>query len=93
MTARATLAGPLKVFEMWRNRRRNETIRVTLSTFEGINICDIRQFFTDPEGKMRATKKGVALNVRLLPELAAALAKAERQARELGLLEQIEAAS
>ena len=87
MTAKTTLTEPIKVGEEWKNRRRNETVRITLSTFEGVNICDIRQFFTDAEGKMRATKKGVAFNVRLLPTIAAALAKAEHKARELGLIE------
>jgi hypothetical protein len=62
-------------------------VRISLSTFEGVNLFDVRQFFTDSEGRQRATKKGVAMNVRLLPEFLAAVNKALGRARELGLIE------
>ena len=80
-----TLSTPLAVAEFWKNRR-GESIRVTLSTFEGYNIADIRQHYTDSAGKMRPTKKGLTVVVLRLPELEAAIRKALQLARENGLL-------
>jgi Transcriptional Coactivator p15 (PC4) len=81
-----TLAEAITVAEFWKNRR-GESIRVNLSTYKGRNLIDVRTWATDPaEGKLKPTTKGIATEVRYLPQLVAALAKAESKARELGLI-------
>jgi hypothetical protein len=81
-----TLVEPITVAEVWKNRR-GESIRVNLSTYKGRNLIDVRAWATDPaEGRLKPTTKGIATEVRYLPKLVSALAKAESKARELGLL-------
>ena len=79
------LAEPITVAEFWANRR-GVAVRVQLYQFEGIPCIDLRRYYTANDGKLRATPKGIALAVHKLPALAAAIAKAERKARELGLI-------
>jgi hypothetical protein len=86
MTAHVTLAEPVEVAKFFKNRRK-EVIVVSLSTFEGRNIVDVRQHFHNEQGLMRPTSKGVAMVVLRLPELAKAINKALAKAQELGLLE------
>jgi hypothetical protein len=80
-----SLAAPIEVASFWKNRK-GDAVTVTLKEWEGHLLIDIRQFFTASDGSMRATKKGISLAIRRLPELAAAILKAEGKARELGLL-------
>jgi hypothetical protein len=75
---------PVTIAEWWKNRR-GESIRVCLSTYEGRSLADIRTWFPSDDGKLRPGK-GFASEVKHLPRLAAALAKAEAKARELGLI-------
>jgi hypothetical protein len=77
---------PVIVSKFWKNRQRNEHVRVALTRYEGHRLIDVRVYRTDADGIDRPTGRGVALLVNRLPELASAIAKAERQARELGLL-------
>jgi hypothetical protein len=81
---RPTLEEPFKVDSFWRNRR-HEAVVSTLSTFEGRNIFDVR-IHAMKDGKLVPTPKGVAVVVLRLPDLAKAINKALKQARELGLL-------
>jgi Transcriptional Coactivator p15 (PC4) len=78
-----TLAEPITIAEFWKNRS-GQSIRVTLSTYAGRNLIDLRTWFTT-EGKLQPDK-GFPVDVRHLPRLAAALAKAEAKARELHLI-------
>jgi hypothetical protein len=87
MTNRAPIAEPIDVAKISKNRMRNETLRVTLSQFEGRSLINVRLWQTGADGIDRPTVKGVALGIRKLPELAKALAKAETKARELGLID------
>jgi hypothetical protein len=57
----------------------------TLSTFEGRNIFDVR-IHEMQHGKLVPTRKGVAVVILRLPDLAKAIDKALKRARELGLL-------
>jgi hypothetical protein len=82
--AAPTLAEPITVAEWWKNWR-GESIRLVLSTFEGRSIVDLRTWFPGGEGKLKPGK-GFAAEVRHLPRLAAAFARAEAKARELGLI-------
>lgn len=65
-------------------------VRVALDEFHGVDLIDVRvwaDFKAGPAGVVRApTKKGVALNVRSLPELIQALQKAQEEAQRRGLL-------
>jgi hypothetical protein len=80
------LAEPVIVAEWWKNRR-GESVRLVLNTFEGRSILDLRTWYTDTaDGKLKPGK-GFAAEVRHLPRLAAAFAKAEAKARELGLID------
>jgi hypothetical protein len=85
-TRRPALDQPIEVAKFFKNRRK-DIIVVSLSTFEGRNLVDVRQFFTNEQGQIRPTSKGVAMVVLRLPELAAAINKALKQAQELGLLD------
>lgn len=86
MTPHVTLPEPVEVAKFFKNRRK-DVIVVSLSTYEGRNLVDVRQHFTNEQGQMRPTSKGVAMVVLRLPELAAAINKALAKAKELGLLD------
>src|SRR5262249_12661362 len=73
------LAEPIIVAQWWK-----KSVRVTLTTYADRNLVDLRTWFT-ADGKLQPGK-GFAADVRHLPRLAAALAKAVAKATELGLL-------
>jgi hypothetical protein len=81
---RPTLDEPVIVERFWKNRR-HDAIVVSLSTYEGKNIVDVRMHAMK-EGRLLPTPKGVAIVILQLPELAKAINKALAKARELGLL-------
>ncbi|MCA1546315.1 transcriptional coactivator p15/PC4 family protein [Bradyrhizobium sp. BRP19] len=81
------LAEPVEIAKFWKNRRRSESVRVSLSEYEGHPLINVRIYLTGTDGIDRPTPKGVAMGVHKLPELASALAKAVDKARELGLLD------
>jgi transcriptional coactivator p15 (PC4) len=85
---RPHLAEPVVVAEWWRDRS-GHAVRVSLSTFNGHNLVDVRTWWTK-DGKLKPGR-GFAANVRHLPKLATALAKATRKAVELGLIDIAEA--
>jgi hypothetical protein len=78
------LAEPVE-FRFWKNRG-GEAVVVSLRSYQGRALIDVRQSFTNKEGKLQPTSKGVAMAVLRLPELAAAINGALNKARELGLL-------
>jgi hypothetical protein len=84
---RPTLDEPVVISKFWKNRRRNESVHVTLSEYEGHCLINVRVYSTGTDGIDRPTPKGVAMGIRKLPELARALIKAEAKARELGLVD------
>ena len=64
-----------------------DEIRIRLTEFRGHKLCDVRQFTELDTGKDRTpTKKGFAVNVKLIPDLIAALQQAELEARAAHLL-------
>jgi Transcriptional Coactivator p15 (PC4) len=81
-----TLPEPIEVAKFFKNRRK-DVIVVSLSTYEGRNLVDIRQHFTNEAGQNRPTSKGVAMVVLRLPDLAKAINKALAKAQELGLVD------
>jgi Transcriptional Coactivator p15 (PC4) len=82
--AAPALAEPITVAEWWKNRR-GESVRLTLNRYEGRDVVDLRTWYTGDDGKLKPGK-GFAAEVRHLPRLAAAFARAEAKARELGLI-------
>jgi hypothetical protein len=71
-----------EVDKFWRDRG-GRAIVTRLTEYNGRRLVDVRTYFTAADGAMRPTSKGLACNVRLLPELARAINKA----RELGLVD------
>jgi hypothetical protein len=92
-TQPAPLAKPIEIAKFWKNRRRNESVHVTLSEYEGHCLINVRVYCTGTDGIDRPTPKGVAMGIAKLPELTRALVKAEAKAQELGLLDGNEAAT
>ncbi len=84
MSARVTLPEPVEIAKFWKNRR-HDAIVVSLSTYEGKNIVDVRMHAMK-KGRLLPTPKGVAMVILRLPELAKAVTKALAKAKELGLL-------
>jgi hypothetical protein len=84
MSKRVTLPDPLQVDSFWRNRR-HEAVVSTLSTFEGRNIFDVR-IHEMQQGKLVPTRKGVAVVILRLPDLARSINRAMVKAKALGLL-------
>ena len=82
----ATLAEPLEIAKWWKSRRRDIAVVVTLSSFEGTNIVNVREYYTASDGCMRPTTRGLAMAARRLPEFSKAIRHALEKARELNLL-------
>ena len=77
---------PTIITKFFKNRWRRAVIVISLDHYEGNDIIDIREHFTDAAGCNRPTRKGLTLGIRKLPALARALVKAEAKARELDLI-------
>jgi len=54
------------VFEFAKNAL--ECVRVSVGSYRGHRLIDLRVFYTDGDG-YKPSPKGVAINVKLLPEL------------------------
>ena len=79
-----------KLIETIRKNAREE-IRIALTAYQGHDLCDVRVFAEPYAGdEWVATKKGISLSVAKLPELIAALQRAEDEARAAGLLKEDE---
>ncbi len=80
-----------KLIETIRKNAREE-IRISLTEFKGHDLVDCR-VYADPYtgGDWLATRKGVCVSVKKLPDLIAALQQAEAEARAAGLLKRSEA--
>jgi hypothetical protein len=81
------LTEPISIGKFWKNRR-GDFVVVAIKQFEGATFLDIRQFFTGEDGVSRPTKKGIAIGLHKLDELAGLITKAIAKAREFGLLRQ-----
>jgi Transcriptional Coactivator p15 (PC4) len=85
--SRVTLPQPIEIARFWKNRARVESLHVSLSEYEGRSLINVRIYSTGRDGIDRPTTKGVALSVRKLPELHAAVTKALNKAHELRLID------
>lgn len=75
---------PLVLAEWPRNS--HEIVRVALDEYHGRTTIDVRVWYRDRRGALCPARSGITLAVKHLPALAEAIAKASRQALELGLL-------
>jgi hypothetical protein len=85
--SRVTLAEPVEIAKFWKNRRRNESVHVSLSEYEGHCLINVRVYCTGTDGIDRPTPKGLSLVVLRLPNLAKAINKALTTAQSLGLID------
>lgn len=84
---RPSLPEEIVIAKFWKNRGRNESLRISLSEYEGHCLINVRIYATGTDGIDRPTSKGVAMGIGKLPELAKALNDAVEKARQLGLIE------
>ena len=76
---------PVIVAEIPKNQA--EAFRVTLNSFKGSTVIDIRTFFRNGD-ELKPTRSGLSTSVRHLPALAAAMTEALARARSMGLVEE-----
>jgi hypothetical protein len=81
-----TDAKPIEVTKFWANRS-GEAIIINLVQFHGRWCLDARRNYTNKEGLFAPINKGSMIALGKLPEFTKALARAERKAIELGLLD------
>ena len=68
-------------------KNKSEEVRIELNEFNGHDLVAARVYATTKaDGTRVPTRKGITLNVRLLPELIEGLQAAEVEARAAGLL-------
>ena len=69
-------------------KNRQERLRIALDQYQGVDLIDIRVTtrMTEATDVWSPTKKGLSLRVVMLPDLIAALQRAEADARALGLI-------
>lgn len=74
---------PIMVAEITKNS--SESVRVVLDTFKGHQLVDLRVFAAFSAASVpMPTKKGLSVNVALIPDLIDALRQADETARSMG---------
>jgi hypothetical protein len=63
---------------------RRESVRVSVEQYKGVDLVNLRKWFRVEDGSLRPGKAGIALNVKHLPQLAEAMAKALSAAAAIG---------
>jgi hypothetical protein len=76
---------PIVIGEFQANAR--EVARVSLETFNGSDLVQVRKWFRADDGKLHPGKRGIAVNVRHLPRLVELLTSALKKARVLRLID------
>jgi hypothetical protein len=84
--SKPTLEEPIVVSQEWINRR-HDALTITLTTYNGTNLVDLRKFAMNREGKLVPTPKGISVKVTRLPDMLKAISKALNKAMELGLID------
>ena len=54
-----------------------EEIRISIDDFKGVTLVNLRVWFEVDDGEMRPGRKGIAFRAELLPEILAALCRAD----------------
>ena len=81
----APALAPIEIGRFIKNQK-GDFVVVQIKQFEGFTFLDVRQFFTGEDGKSRPTKKGIAVGLGKIEELARLVDKARKTAIERGLL-------
>ena len=63
-------------------KNRNESIVVSQTDYKGVDLVDIRTFFTDASDELMPTKKGITVRLEKVDELIAALTKISQKEGE-----------
>jgi len=58
-----------------------ESLVISRNDYKGIDLVDIRTFFTNEEGNLSPTKKGVSIRLEKLDELIASLSAVAQDAQ------------
>ena len=81
-----------KIAEFRKNA--GEVVHVKLQRYGGCDLLDIRIHFEASDGVWRPTKKGISIDVELIPALQAAIEQAAQAVREMdGDVEEDESAA
>jgi hypothetical protein len=65
---------------------RHERVRVSIERYKGAWLINVRKWFAAESGELRPSRHGIALGVKNLPRLAAALTEAAAAARRRELI-------
>jgi hypothetical protein len=60
-------------------RNSQETLQVSLATFKGRTYVDIRLYFTDADGQLKPTKKGITVTPELWDQFRQGIQLAEEE--------------
>jgi hypothetical protein len=71
----------------WPRNNRGQTIRVSLRTYAGHPLFDVRTWWTGDDGTVQHPGKGFSCRLKDLPRLVEATAEALKKAKALGLLD------
>jgi hypothetical protein len=86
MTQAPTASIDATIIAEWQVSRR-ERVRVSIEQFDGTWLVNIRRWFEADDGSIRPGKRGIALGIKHLPQLAEATTKALGVSRQRGLIE------
>jgi hypothetical protein len=67
-------------------KNKKEEVRVSLDTFHGRKLINIRVFYKDDDGTMKPGKQGLALSVDRYKDLAGAILELGQSLKSSGLL-------
>ena len=73
------------VYEFQKNAL--ERVRVALTEYRGHDLIDLRVYYTDDGETYKPSRKGVAFNASLLPDLEEAVKRLREVAQKEGLLD------
>jgi hypothetical protein len=67
-------------------KNKKEEVRISVETFHGRQIINIRVFYKDDDGTFKPGKQGIAVSVERYKELAAAILELGQHLKSKGLL-------
>ena len=76
------MADAVFIERFWRNRK-GEAVTVEIKKLDEGNVIDVRIWFTDRDGILKPSNKGICCSIRKLPDLARVITRAAAVARIL----------